>query len=315
MAEDPRPRTLPLPLDAPAGTAAPCVSSPSPPPAAGLWPSPPVGQNTPMNANEAAVPSADAAARAIVYEQPLNERMRNFLRLDFLYQQAVHHHTKSDPWSTRAAVQALLEILAITQRGDVRGEVLKELERQMALLATYNTRPGVDTSRLRVLLTKLHRMREELASVGALFMQKLRDSEFLNAVKHRSTIPGGTCEFDLPDYTHWLSQPDEIRGADFAHWLAVIRPLGDAVGELLWMTRGQGKSRPEVAPGGVFHLQLDRDVPAQLIRIALPAGTDIYPEISGSHYRCSVRFLVWQDANTRPIQTTEDVRFTLTTCT
>jgi len=47
----------------------------------------------------------------------------------------------------------------------------------------------------------------------------------------------------------------------------------------------------------------------------LAGGTDLYPEISGSHHRCSVRFLVWQDANTRPIQTTEDVRFTLTTCT
>ena len=212
-----------------------------------------------MNSNEAAVPSVDSATRVTVYEQPLNERMRNFMRLDFLYQQAVHHHTKSDSWSTRAAVSALLEILAITQRGDVRGEVLKELERQMAMLATFNTRPGVDTSRLRMLLTKLHRMREELSGVGALFMQRLRDSEFLNAVKHRSTIPGGTCEFDLPDYTHWLNQPDEVRGADFAHWLAVIRPLGDAVSELLWMTREQGKARPEVAPGGVFHGLRDRD--------------------------------------------------------
>ncbi|NJD32337.1 MAG: cell division protein ZapD [Gammaproteobacteria bacterium] len=272
-------------------------------------------QNTAMNANEAVVPSADAATRVIVYEQPLNERMRNFLRLDFLYQQAVHHHTKADPWSTRAAVSALLEILAITQRGDIRSEVLKELERQMSQLSSYNSRPGVDASRLRVLLTKLHRMREELSNVGALFMQKLRDSEFLNAIKHRSTIPGGTCEFDLPDYTHWLNLPDEVRGADFAHWLAIIRPLGDAVGELLWMTREQARSKPEVAPGGVFHLALDRDVPAQMIRIALPAGTDIYPEISGSHYRCSIRFLVWQDAGNRPVQTTEDVRFTLSTCT
>ena len=268
-----------------------------------------------MNANEAAVPSASAATRAIVYEQPLNERMRNFLRLDFLYQQAVHHHTKADPWSTRAAVSSLLEILAITQRGDVRGEVLKELERQMGQLATFNTRPGVDAARLRVLLTKLHHMREELGSVGALFMQKLRDSEFLNAIKHRSTIPGGTCEFDLPDYTHWLNLPDEVRGADFARWLAVIRPLGDAVSELLWMTREQARSKSEIAPGGVFHLALDRDVPAQMIRIMLPAGTDIYPEISGSHYRCSVRFLVWQDAGNRPVQTAEDVHFTLATCT
>ena len=186
-----------------------------------------------MNAREALVPSADAARRAIVYEMPLNERMRNFLRLDFLCHQAVHHHTRSDPWSTRAAVDSLLEILAITSRADLRGEVLKDLERQMSQLSAFGTRPGVDSSRLKLLLTKMHRMREDLGTSGALFLQKLRDSEFLNAIKHRSTIPGGTCEFDLPDYTHWLNQPDEIRGADFAHWLAVIRPLGDAVGELL----------------------------------------------------------------------------------
>src|SRR5512137_3209178 len=103
-----------------------------------------------MNSTEAALPSTDAATRIVAYEQPLNERMRNFLRLDFLYQQAVHHHTLPDPWSTRAAVSALLEILAITQRGDVRSEVLKELERQMSMLASYNTRPGVDTVRLRI---------------------------------------------------------------------------------------------------------------------------------------------------------------------
>ena len=268
-----------------------------------------------MNATEALAPQADAATRIVAYEQPLNERMRNFLRLDFVYQQAVHHHTRPDPWSTRAAVAALLEILAITQRGDIRSEVLKELERQTTALAAYASRPGVDSNRLRVLLTKLNRMRDELSSVGALFMQKLRDSEFLNAIKHRSTIPGGTCEFDLPDYTHWLNQPDEIRGADFAHWLAVIRPLGDAISELLWMTREQAKSRREVAQNGVFHITLDRDVPVQMIRITLPAGTDIYPEISGSHYRVSVRFLSWQDANTHPVQMTTDVPFTLSLCT
>jgi len=261
------------------------------------------------------LPSADAATRAIVYEQPLNERMRNFLRLDFLYHQAVHHHTRSDPWSTRAAVDSLLEILAITARGDLRGEVLKDLERQMTLLSTFGTRPGVDAARLRLLLTKMHRLREDLSSAGGLFLQKLRDSEFLNAIKHRSTIPGGTCEFDLPDYTHWLNQPDEMRGADFANWLAVIRPLGDAVSELLWITREQAKSRSELAAGGVFHLTLGRDVPVQMIRVALPQGTDLYPEISGSHYRCSVRFLHWQDAGTRAVQANEDVQFTLSTCT
>jgi cell division protein ZapD len=268
-----------------------------------------------MNANEAVAPSADAATRVRAYEQPLNERMRNFLRLDFLYHQAVHHHTRSDPWSTRAAVDALLEILAITSRGDLRGEVLKDLERQMSQLSTFGSRPGVDAARLRMLLAKMHRLREDLTAAGALFLQKLRESEFLNAIKHRSTIPGGTCEFDLPDYTHWLNQPDEMRGADFANWLAVVRPLGDSVSELLWITRELARSRHEIATGGAFQLTLGRDVPVQMLRIGLPQGTDLYPEISGSHYRCSVRFLIWQDASTRAVQTTEDVPFTLSTCT
>ena len=166
-----------------------------------------------------------------------------------------------------------------------------------------------------MLLTKLHRMREELSSVGALFMQKLRDSEFLNAIKHRSTIPGGTCEFDLPDYTHWLNQPDEVRGADFAHWLAVIRPLGDAVARAAVddARTGQIDARGRAGRRLPPHARPRRSGAAD--PHLLPPGTDIYPEISGSHYRCSVRFLVWQDAGNRPVQTAEDVHFTLATCT
>src|SRR5687768_2627705 len=117
--------------------------------------------------------SRHAAATGPVYEQPLNERMRTFLRLDFLYQQALYHEEREDQWSTRAAMSALLEILAITARGDVRSEVLKELERQVAIMQDYTTRPGVDTSRLKAVLSNLMRLRTELNSVGALFMQRL----------------------------------------------------------------------------------------------------------------------------------------------
>ena len=34
----------------------------------------------------------------LVFEQPLNERMRTFLRLDFLYNQALHHNERASPW-------------------------------------------------------------------------------------------------------------------------------------------------------------------------------------------------------------------------
>lgn len=254
-------------------------------------------------------------AAPAVYEQPLNERMRTFLRLDFLYQQALYHEEREDSWSTRAAVSSFLEILAITARGDIRSEVLKELERQMTIMHEYQARPGVDGSRLKAVLANLSQLRTELNSAGALFMQRLRDSEFLNAIKHRSAIPGGTCEFDLPDYRHWLDEPFELRIAAFNDWMATIRPLCDAVTELLWLTREAARPRSETAVAGVFQVTFDRDSPCQLLRITLPARTPLYPEISGSHHRCSIRFMNFNDVNNRPTQTSTDVKFLLTTCT
>jgi cell division protein ZapD len=266
-----------------------------------------------MSGNEN--PPAAAAAKApAVFEQPLSERLRTFLRLDFLYSQALFHNENGSAWGSRAAVSSLLDILAIATRGDARSDVLKELERQLLTLNEFQNRPGIDAARLRTLMSNLIRLRSDLSAAGATWLQPLRDSEFLAAIKHRSAIPGGTCEFDLPDYFFWLNQPDEVRIATFAEWLGLLRPLCDAIAELLWLTRQNGRPRDEIAKGGVFNVTFDRDNPYQLLRIVLDPGSRLYPEISGSHYRCSMRFLEWQSIEARARQTDADVPFTLICC-
>jgi cell division protein ZapD len=259
-------------------------------------------------------PEIEAALEPVVYEQPLNERMRTFLRLEFLYTQASYHSELPNPWSSRAAVASLLEILAITARGDSRSEVLKELERHMNVLREYQTKPGVDPARLKSLLSNLLKLRNDLSLVGGNYMAPLRDSEFLSAIKHRSAIPGGTCDFDLPDYSYWLNRPADVRAAEFSGWLALIRPLCDSIAELLWLTRQNAKCKSETAVGGIFQLQFDRDNPCQLVRVALPSQIDLFPEISGSGHRCTVRFLHWADAAGRPAHVEVDVPFLLTCC-
>src|SRR5690606_2808306 len=146
------------------------------------------------------------------------------------------------------------------------------------------------------------------------YLQPLKESEFLAAIRHRSAIPGGTCEFDLPDYYYWLQQPAEPRAQAFNEWLALLRPLCDSIAELLWLTRQNGRPREETAKGGVFHITFDRDSPVQLLRISVPQSLGLYPEISGSHYRSSVRFLTWNGLGARPSQATIDVPFTLSCC-
>ncbi|MGB6488543.1 MAG: cell division protein ZapD [Steroidobacteraceae bacterium] len=272
------------------------------------------------DAPEAAAPPHEASPdalesdRTLVFEQPLNERMRTFLRLDFLYSQALYHNETASQWGTRAAVTSLIDILAIITRSDVRSEALKELERQLTLLGEFQSKPGVDTNRLKALITNLTRLRSELLNAGIANLQPLKDSEFLNAVKHRSSIPGGTCEFDLPDYLFWLSQPDESRVRAFNQWLTVLRPLCDAVSELIWLIRQNGRTRQETAQGGNFTITFVRENPLQLLRIALPASMALYPEVSGSHHRCNVRFLSWKGLAERAAQADTDVKFLLTCC-
>jgi cell division protein ZapD len=254
-------------------------------------------------------------ATTLLFEQPLNERMRTFLRLDFLYSQALYHNEIGSQWGSRAAMGSLIDILAITTRTDVRADVLKELEGQLTALGEFQSRAGVDTQRLKTLTANLQRLRTDLLGAGSAYLQPLRDSEFLNAVKHRSAIPGGTCEFDLPDYYFWLSQDDELRVRTFSQWLALLRPLCDAIAELLWLTRQNGRTRHEVAKSGSFAIVFERENPLQLLRISLPAAKGLYPEISGSHHRSNVRFLTWNGLTARPTQTEEDVGFTLSCCT
>ncbi|MHB8816632.1 MAG: cell division protein ZapD [Steroidobacteraceae bacterium] len=253
--------------------------------------------------------------RTLVFEQPLNERMRTFLRLDFLYSQALHHNEMASQWGTRAAVSSLIDILAIITRSDVRSDALKELERQLTLLGEFQSNPGVDANRLKTLIANLTRLRSELLNAGGVAnLQPLKDSEFLNAIKHRSSIPGGTCEFDLPDYLYWLSQPDEVRVRAFNQWLTTLRPLCDAVSELIWLTRQNGRTRQETAQGGNFTITFERENPLQLLRIALPASMGLYPEVSGSHHRCNMRFLTWKGLTERAAQAGSDVKFLLTCC-
>jgi len=103
--------------------------------------------------------SPAAEPETLVFEQPLNERMRTFLRLDFLYNQALHHNERASPWGSRAAMASLIDILAITMRGDVRSDVLKELESHLAILNEFQSRPGVDGQRLKTLVSNLLRLR------------------------------------------------------------------------------------------------------------------------------------------------------------
>jgi len=258
--------------------------------------------------------AAHAAASHAHYEQPLNERMRTFLRLEFLYQQILYNSELESDFATRATIATLLETLAILSRGDVRSEVHKELDQQLAILEQFQSQPGVDSGRLETLVHNLAINREQISGIGTGFLQALKDSEFLNAIKHRSAIPGGTCEFDLPEYSHWLRQPHARRQQDLKLWIDDIRPLCDGVSEVLWLIRESAQSADKMAINGMYQHNMQKDASCRLLRVALDDNSSLFPEISGSQHRFTVRFLEWSTIDRRAVQTGHDVPFQLSIC-
>ncbi len=259
--------------------------------------------------------TAPVAARRITeYEQPLSERMRTFLRLEFLYRQMLYNIDDDADWATRGVIATLLEIMAILVRGDIRSDVHKELDSQITLLENFKSQPQVDGRRLDTLIGNLVASRNDIDSAGTNFLQPLKDSEFLSAIKHRSAIPGGTCEFDLPEYSHWLRLPIERRTEDLADWLAVVRPVCDAVAELMWLIRESAQPMEKTALNGMYQHRMKKDVSYKLLRVTLPHDCSLYPEISGSQHRFTVRFLEWSSVNNRAVQTGHDVPFHIAIC-
>jgi cell division protein ZapD len=250
----------------------------------------------------------------INFEQPLTERMRTFLRIEFLYEQTLFHADEPNDFGARAAITGLLEIVTILGRGDVRTDVIKELERHAGLLGRYRSQPGVDPARLTGLIQNIDTLRQRLAVAGPHILNPLKECEFLNTIRHRSAIPGGTCMFDLPDYGYWLHLPGGERQRQLETWIASLKPLCSAVAEVLWLTREATEAAEQVATGGFHQHNFDRSEQANLVRVLLPSDAGIYPEISAGQHRFTVRFLRWRSVDERPLQVNQDIRFLLAIC-
>jgi cell division protein ZapD len=250
----------------------------------------------------------------IKFEQPLTERMRTFLRIEFLYEQTLFHADEPTDFGARAAVTGLLEIVTILGRGDVRTDVIKELERHAGLLGRYRSQPGVDPGRLTGLIDNIDVLRTQLAEAGPHLVNPLKECDFLNTIRHRSAIPGGTCMFDLPDYGFWLKLPGPERSQQLESWIQKLKPLCDAVAEVLWLTREATEAAENVAAGGLYQHSFDRSEQTNLVRVLVPANAGIYPEISAGQHRFTVRFLRWRGVDERPLQVNQNVRFLLALC-
>ena len=235
------------------------------------------------------------------------------LRLSHLFEQFEYHLPKDSLQNSRSALASLLDIVAILARADLKSELIKTLEKQHKNLLGMTSIQAVDQKMLEKILQDISTLSLKLKSDNCQLGQTLRVNEFLKAISQRFSIPGGSFDFDLPQFHYWLHLPHAERVQQLNGWRQEVRVVQHTVDLMLSLIRNSNNPKTVIAAQGIYQQSLDSHRSVQLIQVMLPQDAMIYPVTSGNKHRFCVRVMEYDDLE-HPVQTGKDIPFSLKIC-
>jgi cell division protein ZapD len=249
----------------------------------------------------------------VLYEYPFNEGIRTMLRLEHLFDRLGQLIPRETPVDHHFALATIFEIMDVASRADLKADLLKELERHKAQLNGYRGNPSISEAALNEVVGRVDHAFNALNHLPGKAGHALTSNEWLMSVRSRISIPGGTCEFDLPAYHMWQKLDVKRRRADLLQWIESLMPLAEALNVLLGLLRDSGVPQKVMAQGGQYQQSLPTGKAYQLMRVRVRPDDEVVPEISGHRLMASVR-LMRQDGEGRLRPSTVDTAFELTLC-
>ncbi|ANI30940.1 hypothetical protein PL78_14050 [Yersinia entomophaga] len=229
----------------------------------------------------------------VLFEHPLNEKMRTWLRIEFLLQQLESQRNLDNIASALTFFRTASDLIDVLERGEVRTDLLKELERQQQKLQAWADVPGVDMALIDELRAQLKSRASVLMSAPRIG-QSLKEDRMISLVRQRLSIPGGCCSFDLPTLHIWLHLPQEQRNQHTNELLGTLIPLNQSLTMILDLIRQSGPLRNQISLNGFFQDNADG---ADLLRLRISMEHQLYPQVSGHKTRYAIRFLPLDSEN------------------
>lgn len=231
-------------------------------------------------------------ALSLLCEHPLNEKTRVYLRIEGIFLRAQQLLAEDSVAAHYAAFGTLFELMDSVDHGDLRGDLHTDLDRQLQQLRVLGRNPQVDKDKLDRFLQQLEKLHHWIVHQQGKFAARLRENEFLHAIKHRYTLPGGTCAFDLPRLYCFLQRPVDGRRERLQIWLNELQGVRTSVEVLLRLMREQTNWRSAQFDEGYFQLE---PVHGQLLRLRMPLQPACFPEVSSGRQRCVIRLAIADD--------------------
>jgi cell division protein ZapD len=225
--------------------------------------------------------------KMITFEYPLNEKIRSYLRFEFLFLQLEKCKKFKHESDATVFFKALFELLELSERCDIRHDLVKDLRELVLQMKEWLHHDEVDQQAVSELLTEIERLIEAVL-VMPKQLRYFKTNRFLTSLKQRFSIPSGSCNFDLPQYHFWLAEDCEKQSKDANSWLTHFEALQKALLLFLKIKRSQGNISEQKAVNGFYQGAVEN---CCFVSIELSTSLTVYPIISGHKDRYSIRFM------------------------
>lgn len=227
----------------------------------------------------------------VAYEHPLHERIRTFMRVEYVWRQLEESLQLESDNNCIRAISSLLQLLEINERSDLKSEAIKSLDKLIVKFHKIHQQPDVDGIKVQEIIRKLDKSLVSLSSIVGKLGSSLNSNEWLSTIKQKMYVPGGYSPVDLPFLAYWLRLPIEVRINQLSVWQQEFYPLATAINNIMYFIRMTNATSNVQTVNGNYQKILETQFEPQLITVGVPSHYNVYPEISGNKHRISIRFL------------------------
>tara|TARA_A200000113_G_scaffold23797_1_gene20251 strand:- start:31 stop:792 length:762 start_codon:yes stop_codon:yes gene_type:complete len=245
-------------------------------------------------------------SHAAIYEEPVDERIRKFLKLENYFLKIKYHKELDTSHDSFAALYNLIMVYKILSRVEVKSELIREIDFQKQKYNEYIKIDSSDKIKLNSIMEKQNVILNDLYNLKSNYLTELNNDEFFQfCTKHYESL---NTEMD-----YWLTRDYAIRLNQINLWLEIIKPIESSVYFCLDILRKSSETNEICADNGFHLIKLNPEKKIRLLRITMQSDNYYFPHISLGPQRATISFTLLNE-NNRYVRIKENIIFVLDLC-
>lgn len=221
---------------------------------------------------------------SIVYEHPLNELVRSFLRIERLFAELDKALRFSEDKNT--ILMLLCSIIRLLERPDLKAKLTNALHQQYLQLAGFSNNPDIEQDKLERMLERIDVKLKLLKSHHTLSALMPSSHELIKKYQTEMMSHGATALISEPMFCAWDQLTLEASTETLNEWRLQIDDLHATIKLALEIMRLSQPFQSISCNSNFYSKSISFDY--SLIRLKLPKG--IQPEISAGKHHFAMRF-------------------------